>query len=144
MNGQHKAIRKTLAHAIRALRMADAIVPMWIDAISINQDDIAERGRQVQRMGQIYDSAMSVFSYTGQPGDDTVPALAFVEQLKKHLVVRTNDLGDFHFGEWNSGENGIEYGENHIKPQQLVPLCAALYRFLTRQYFRRVWILQVL
>ena len=143
MNGQNKTIRKNLADAIRALRMTDAIVPMWIDAISINQDDIPERGRQVQRMGQIYDCAMSVYSYTGQPEGDTVPALAFVERLKKHPVVRINDLGEFHFGECRYGEDGFEYGDNEIKPPQLAPLCAALYRFLTRQYFRRVWILQV-
>ena len=112
---------------------------MWIDAISINQDDIAERGRQVRRMGQIYDYAMSVYSYVGQTADDTGTVLDFIEELKKHPMVRTNDAGEFQIGEWNGNEDG----ENRIKPERLVHLCIALYRFLTNEYFRRAWIIQV-
>ena len=139
MNGQRKAIRKNLADAIRALRMTHNILPLWIDAICINQDDVVERGRQVQRMGQIYDNAMSVYSYLGQPDEDTVPALDFIEELNKQPVIRFNERSEFHFGDWD----GKESGENRIKPERLARLCASLYKFLTRQYFRRVWILQV-
>lgn len=116
---------------------------MWIDAISINQDDIVERSRQVRRMGEIYDNATIVYSYVGGPNDDTVPALDLIEELSKQPMVRTNDLGEFHFGEWESTDDGISYGKNRIKPDRLAQLCAALYKFLTRQYFRRAWILQV-
>lgn len=139
LNGQYKSIRKNLAAAIRTLRMTNSVVPMWIDAISINQDDIAERGRQIRRMGEIYDYAATVYSYVGQRAEDAEPALEFIKELNKHPVVRFNDLGEFHFGDWD----GSRYGENHIKPDRLIPLCVALYKFLTRQYFRRVWILQV-
>ena len=65
LNGQRKNIRQNLAEAIRTIRTADKIVPLWIDAISINQDDLAERGRQVRRMGRIYDNAYAVCSYIG-------------------------------------------------------------------------------
>ena len=66
LNGQKKAIRKNLASAIRSLRMTDKVVPLWIDALSINQDDMAERAREVRRMGTIYDNAVSVYSYVGK------------------------------------------------------------------------------
>lgn len=112
---------------------------MWIDAISINQDDMAERDRQVQRMGQIYDFAMKVYSYVGKTTEDTALALEFVEELQKHPVVLFNSAGEFDFGKWD----GTGHGGNRIKLDRLVILCVSLYRFLTRKYFRRVWILQV-
>ncbi|CZR67943.1 uncharacterized protein PAC_17842 [Phialocephala subalpina] len=37
----------------------------WIDALSINQLDLAERNEQVQKMGQIYSEAEEVFAWLG-------------------------------------------------------------------------------
>ncbi len=117
---------------------------MWIDAISINQDDIVERGRQVPRMGTIYNNATAIYSYVGETADDFGSVLDFIRELHKHPMLRINNLGEFHFGEWGSTEDGLWYGENKIKPDQLARLCARLYKFLTNQYFRRAWVLQVL
>ena len=47
-------IRANLASALRHLRYPDWQRTLWVDAISINQADIDERGRQVKRMSQIY------------------------------------------------------------------------------------------
>jgi hypothetical protein len=136
-------IRKNLAEAIRTMRRNGGIFPIWIDALSINQDDVVERGRQVPRMGKIYDNAIRVYSYVGEPTDDTEQALDFMRELNKHPMVRTNDRGEFHFGDWSHTDGKTQYGENTIKPERLAQLCASLYKFLTRPYFRRVWILQV-
>jgi hypothetical protein len=145
MNGQRKIIRESLADAIRAIRMTERIVPMWIDAISINQDDFVERSRQVRRMGQIYDYAVAVHSYVGSADEETEAALHFIAELAKHPMVRFNNMGEFHFGEFHSCESGgsIVYGENKIKPKLLAKLSGSLYRLLTRQYFRRSWVIQV-
>ncbi|KAF1912729.1 heterokaryon incompatibility protein-domain-containing protein [Ampelomyces quisqualis] len=144
MNGQRMSIRQNLAEAIRALRMQEQIVPIWIDALSINQENVAERGREVRRMGKIYHHAMSVYSIVGAADEDTQNVCKFISELVRHPVVRINDLNDFHFDDWgSSGDGGFWYGENRIEPQRLVKLCVALYRFLTREYFRRCWILQV-
>lgn len=123
-----KWIRKNLAEAIRLLRMKQTIVPLWIDAISINQKDTAERSRQVRRMGEIYDNATSVYSWAGPKTDDTDEAIDLMLELEKHAVVRFDDLGNFDVG---------------IEPCRLPRMCAALYKLITRRYFRRTWILQV-
>lgn len=137
-------IRKNLAQAIRFFRTSNAIVPLWIDAISINQNDVAERGRQVKRMGQIYNNAMMVYSWTGPQSDDTENACNLIDELSKLPMIRINNEGEFHFGEWGAVNGGnIWFGENKIKPPQLAKMCAALYRLLIRQYFRRSWVLQV-
>ncbi|KAF2640839.1 hypothetical protein P280DRAFT_359867, partial [Massarina eburnea CBS 473.64] len=75
LNGQKKLIRKNLAEAIRAVRMPNGIVPLWIDAMSINQDDVIERGRQVARMGAIYENATVIISHVGEQATDTALAL---------------------------------------------------------------------
>jgi len=139
MNGQRKNIRQNLAAAIRSIRMADYIVPMWIDAISINQDDMIERGRQVRRMGQIYDNAMYVYSYVGPPDDDTEDVIKFIVELGKHPMVRFDDSGYFILADWEA----TSVDRHTIQPKRLGKLCVILYKFLTRHYFRRLWILQV-
>lgn len=49
----------------------DASLPrLWIDAICINQQDTAERNRQVALMGDIYTSARYVLTWLGPPGEE--------------------------------------------------------------------------
>jgi hypothetical protein len=139
LNGQRKNIRQNLAAAIRTIRNAEQISPLWIDAISINQDDVAERSRQVRRMGEIYDNASAVYSYIGPSDDDTEEAVKFMKELGKHPMVRFNDEGEFILGDWEA----TDANETIIRPKRLAALCLALYKLLTRRYFRRSWILQV-
>jgi hypothetical protein len=40
-------------------------LPIWIDAISINQDDEEEKAVQVSRMGDIYRTAHQVLAWLG-------------------------------------------------------------------------------
>ena len=115
--------------------MTELSVPIWIDALCIDQKNVAERDRQVPRMGEIYDIAIRVFSYIGKPTDDTKAVLDFMDELYRHPRVRENEFNEFHFGPWDGG--------NTMKPDRLARLCAGLYKLLTRQYFRRAWILQV-
>ncbi|KAH5610309.1 hypothetical protein HBI26_024640 [Parastagonospora nodorum] len=136
LNGQRKAIRKKLAEAIRSLRMKERIVPMWIDAISINQDDVSERGRQVRRMGTIYDCARHVYSYTGRAESDTEEVMNFMAELGTHPVIHLNEMGEF------LTDGKFTNGETRIKPERLAQLFGGLYKFTTRHYFRRSWILQ--
>jgi hypothetical protein len=128
LNGQKKSIYKSLADALRSLRMKQTILPLWIDALSINQEDESERSRQVRRMGEIYDNAISVYSWVGAKTDDTDVAIDLMLELEKHPVVRFDDQGNF---------------ELDVDLSRLPSMCAALYKLLSRQYFKRTWILQV-
>lgn len=143
MNGQKMAIRKNLAQVIRAIRLPDRILPIWIDALSINQKDVIERSRQVPRMGEIYDNAVMVYSYLGEPTEDIDSVFDFINELFKHPMVRTNKEKEFHFPSAKAVAGDDQPAENAIKPNRLAQLCAGLYRLLTRQYFRRAWMLQV-
>lgn len=142
LNGQKMAIRKNLAEAIRAVRATDMIVPMWIDALSINQSDLTERARQVPRMGEIYDFAVAVFSYIGKPAQITESVFSFMETLVQHPGLRIKN-NEFYFPSQEFLLGKSQDDKNTIEPSQLARLCAGLYKLLTRKYFQRVWILQV-
>ncbi|RYC62188.1 hypothetical protein CHU98_g4025 [Xylaria longipes] len=82
-------IRFNLANATRYLRHADQTRNLWIDAICINQVDLAERDLQIKRMGRIYGRSAAVIIWLGSSssssatepalGDPTVP-LPFDEE----------------------------------------------------------------
>lgn len=67
---------------------------LWIDAISINQNDIEERNHQVAMMRDIYTSAESIIVWLGlAEGDDELaflltryPRLIYVEEMLSALV----------------------------------------------------------
>lgn len=143
MAGQKMTVRKNLAEAIRVIRNPNVIMPVWIDALSINQKDLIERARQVPRMGEIYDFATAVYSYIGNPTEGSESVFSFTKELFKHPIVRKNESNEFHFPSEDVLRGQSDGNENTIKPDQLAKLCAGLYRLFCRQYFRRIWMLQV-
>ncbi|KAL2072428.1 hypothetical protein VTL71DRAFT_11771 [Oculimacula yallundae] len=59
--------------------------PIWIDALCINQLDVAERNDQVQMMGSLYQSAQCVHSWTGLEIANTEGVIDLVEECySKH------------------------------------------------------------
>jgi hypothetical protein len=66
LNGQQVRVRENLWRSLSRLRHAHDDRVLWVDAICINQDDVAERNQQVQIMAQIYESAASVWIWLGE------------------------------------------------------------------------------
>ena len=58
-------VRKNLWQFLLEWRDATAVKIVWIDALCINQNDLTERGRQVQLMGDLYRSAVRVLIWLG-------------------------------------------------------------------------------
>ncbi|KAF8858588.1 hypothetical protein BDZ45DRAFT_590981 [Acephala macrosclerotiorum] len=56
-NGQPHSMTPNLALPLRRLRSLDTARIVWIDAISVNQEDLGERSQQVQLMRTIYNQA---------------------------------------------------------------------------------------
>ncbi|KAI5857449.1 heterokaryon incompatibility protein-domain-containing protein [Durotheca rogersii] len=72
VNGSKVEITRNLAVALRHLRRwklfrGAVSLPLWADAICINQRDVAERGHQVRLMGLVFSSALYVVSWLGAP-----------------------------------------------------------------------------
>ncbi|KAF4979860.1 hypothetical protein FZEAL_4026 [Fusarium zealandicum] len=69
LNGIPKSITINLDLALRTLRLEDAPVTIWADALCINQDDILDKGAQVSFMNQIFNWAVQVRASVGDPLD---------------------------------------------------------------------------
>jgi len=70
LNGKPFAVSPNLLQALEAIRNRDIELLVWVDAVCINQMEVAERNHQVTMMGDIYRNAKSVLAWIG-------PALAF-------------------------------------------------------------------
>ncbi|KAF8853256.1 HET-domain-containing protein, partial [Acephala macrosclerotiorum] len=69
------SVTQNLAEALRYLRYEDKIRTLWIDAICVNQLDMAERTSQVKRMADIYSAASRVVVWLGPESDDSTMAM---------------------------------------------------------------------
>ncbi|KAF1358898.1 HET-domain-containing protein, partial [Lizonia empirigonia] len=65
INGQYFRVRMNLWRVLLRLREEGYAGLLWIDAICINQEDVAERGWQVALMGRIYQNAQNVHAWLG-------------------------------------------------------------------------------
>ena len=71
-DGMRMEVTANLAEALRYLRVQNAAMPLWVDAVCINQHDQAEKAQQVTRMGDIYSRATNVIAWLG-PEDEWTP-----------------------------------------------------------------------
>lgn len=81
------AIYPNLVSAFRHLRSLDQVRIFWVDAICINQADIAERNEQVKRMSNIYRSAYRVVAWLGREEHNSTQALATLQHVGDQLQV---------------------------------------------------------
>ena len=102
-------VTKNCADALRAFRRRGEADNIWIDAISINQEDLQERNSQVSMMGDIYSGAFPVRVWLGP---ETETSNGAVRALIK-LWGTQKSLSD---SSWvNNGEEQIRnmYMESH-------------------------------
>ncbi len=130
VNGHQVAIGANLESALQALRHKAAIksgYKLWVDAICINQQDIAERGREVRRMGKIYRQAHDVVIWLGNEGAKSDKAM---------YLIRTLSNAD------PKGQDILGISLRN-KPDLLGQGCwRALGELLDRPYWDRLWVLQ--
>ncbi|KAK0713737.1 heterokaryon incompatibility protein-domain-containing protein, partial [Lasiosphaeria miniovina] len=75
VDGDELYIMANLYGALSHLRYCFLERILWVDAICINQDDKAEKGRQVQLMAKIYSKASRVIVWLGEKADGSDQAL---------------------------------------------------------------------
>ena len=117
INGQPMVVREGCHNALRTMRSHLTDVPVWIDAICINQNDMHEKSFQVGMMGAIYHGAISVAACLAC-GD----SLAMMRNLYPLIppTLDTSQAQDEVFERWQ----------------------AAVHDMLSNPYFTRMWIVQ--
>ncbi|KAK4460584.1 heterokaryon incompatibility protein-domain-containing protein [Cladorrhinum samala] len=157
-----------LADALRRLRLPDRPRTLWIDAICINQDDLAERAEQVGNMRDIYASAARVVIWLGLESDDSALAFATCERVARAVVeqLRADDkvlegakqswMRESIVASWRSMSSinspdkldlALYFGSDGNGKQTFIDFVnlnevKAFARILGRPWWRRSWIVQ--
>lgn len=123
LQGHPFLVRKNLADFLQQIsteELSDKLY--WIDAICINQDNLAERGHQVSLMGLIYSKASSVLVWLGSGDPDFDCAVKFLRTQESNLRGHT-----FQERDWEHAEHKVMRG---------------LDKLIQSEYWSRAWIVQ--
>lgn len=71
VNGVATQVTIDLEAALRHIRQPSCAMVLWVDAICINQEDLAEKSHQVEMMREIYSGAELVIAWLGSASDDS-------------------------------------------------------------------------
>lgn len=142
-NGCEIQVPTNLESCLQAMQkrlMFGARFKVWIDAICINQKDVAERGRQIGKMRELYSVAWSVVIWLGMETSDSGKAIDLLANLSRY------------FDHGNEAERNIPNLNLEIQklraflkkdPEYLGKgRWVALREFLSRPYWDRLWIIQ--
>ncbi|KAE9371823.1 HET-domain-containing protein [Stipitochalara longipes BDJ] len=159
-------ITEQLHSALLHLRFQSDSRRLWVDQICINQNDIQERGAQVQLMRDVYQKSNSTIAWLGEPKDaDDLPVLADLisilqsntlseEEIEAGLPVvkerypLMRDIPDLHRRHVQEDHDKSFMGE-HVRASS-DPECAptqarrylAVARLFDQPWFARAWIVQ--
>jgi hypothetical protein len=130
-NGLEMKIGANLHEAIQTLFSPPISLnlPIWIDAICINQGDDEEKGHQVHRMGDVYRRANKVVVWLGPAENDSDLAMESLSGLNERL-----SLLPFRSILYGFEENGL--------PDENSPVWHAVGNLFCRQWFGRLWTFQ--
>lgn len=112
-------------------------VPIWIDAICINQDDKKEIARQVAFMHQVYRQARIVWVWLGlTPAQENIPEaitlLGKIESIGKRLCEAHPYINQHHIFQNIEAEEGLD----GLQPE----LWDATLHLLHNPWFFRIWV----
>jgi hypothetical protein len=95
VHGKEFQITTNLESALQHIRLPDHAQLLWVDAICINQNGVAERRSQVMHMASIYKSATEVICWLGEADEDSVYMFRLYQIMTRLLV--HGELPDWEF-----------------------------------------------
>jgi hypothetical protein len=85
--GSRFAVTRSLAEALRYLRLPKSDRMLWVDAICINQYDEKEKEAQVLSMHRIYKFAKEVIAWLGPPDGNSKEAYSIMNMMQEQSIV---------------------------------------------------------
>lgn len=137
-DGKASIVTANLYYALLQFRRLNRSVPalhgkviqsrIWIDAICINQRDLAERSAQVAIMDNIYKHASTVFAWLGKDDRYTEPAFRLIHHL--------SGIPEDEFCRYMYSTSKVEgFGIARADWEAFVA-------FMNRSWFKRAWVVQ--
>lgn len=136
-------IGKGLARALLAFRFIDQTRRLWVDALCINQKDVAERQSQVRLMGYIYENAEHVLCWLGpfaEKDHEDVEAREPKARLAIEFLREFNQKPD----EFLQAARQELHCEDDVEDTEssLLDSWLAVKELFDIEYFHRAWIIQ--
>ncbi|KAM5371733.1 hypothetical protein ACJZ2D_007798 [Fusarium nematophilum] len=152
-NGEPFPVTENLLLALRSLRREDAARTLWIDAVCINQENLAERKSQVMRMGQIYSGATSAVIWLGpEPTSDGVhhlfelaeryPKIEWVQVSRKWKALFDSSVPGSECPYEDDGQD--EEGSTPKLPELSQEVLDGVSAMMRRPWWTRMWTIQEL
>ena len=132
INGRAMRVRYNLFMALLYLRHTSRTQTLWIDALTINQDDVSERNQQVRIMGQIYKNSHET-----------------VVWLREENEIDTHALNLLHLCDVLAEDNTLTMEARYIRisdaifkddPTDTDNIISSLSGVLSSRWFGRLWI----
>ncbi|KAF7536975.1 hypothetical protein G7054_g4080 [Neopestalotiopsis clavispora] len=134
------SVTRNLDIALRHLRSNETERVLWVDAICINQGNLAERSSQVCLMSRIYNRAREVLIWLGQEQDDGDFALSLLGTWGSKVEV------DFQALTMAPAQEVVGSDTHWANPNHEETLdereSLALSRLIHREWFERLWVRQ--
>ncbi|KAI2619788.1 HET-domain-containing protein [Hypomontagnella submonticulosa] len=148
-NGQRMPIGLNLHDALQHIYVESDIAPplFWVDAVCINQSDLAERSAQVALMTSIYFNAANVVVWLGKDDEDAREAYSLLSEYTPALKQIALDPfsatadGGIRAGAINLYDDA-ELHERYSITARSMDSWTALVKFFSRRWFGRIWIVQ--
>jgi hypothetical protein len=122
-------------------------LPLWADAVCIDQDNNEERNHQVSLMGSIYGSASKVIYWLGRlddgflGGDAAITAIQEMAEAAFHdsSVLDTESLKNF-----LAAHEGLNVPSHDVfrSLTDVPPIWESIGNIIQREFWERVWIIQ--
>lgn len=130
IDGHVVAVTRNLEAALRKLLMTEEHRVLWIDALCINQADVAERNEQVSKMKLVYQCAMKVVVWLGEEYNDSREAFRLLQSFRE-VGVRKSIF-----------DRPESWTHSTILPNDIIQKIYALKKLFEREYWNRSWVLQ--
>lgn len=92
LNREVTEVSRNAAEVLRRVAFDQRHARVWLDAVCINQIDIAERGQQVSMMREVYSKAERVLAWLGEDEGTTESALRSIDDVLAQCREETNDF----------------------------------------------------
>ncbi|RYP14370.1 hypothetical protein DL765_006415 [Monosporascus sp. GIB2] len=130
-------VTQNLDVALRHLRLTGESRTLWIDAICIDQNNVAERGHQVSKMTNIYARASQVLIWLGPEEDDSDHAMRLLDYLGRRFVL---DVAEPKLRPSNVGRSELELADLGAPLRYSERDIRAIGLLFSRPWFKRLWI----
>ncbi|KAI2623087.1 heterokaryon incompatibility protein-domain-containing protein [Hypoxylon sp. NC1633] len=119
-------------------RVGLGLLPLWVDAVCINQDDILERSHQVQLMREIYAKSFPVLSWIDSTESGSMDlALKTIRELAPACLQPSSDF------DWYQHPELCDLAAD-VDSRFQNKYWNAIHDFEASEYFHRIWIFQEL